>query len=418
MRILHVNAGYPPFIGGAETYLQVLSERLAHDGHQVTVVTTDATGVENFWATDRPRVETLCETVNGVEVHRCRVANLRPAPWAFIVLRRAATEITRLPGSAPLLRLAGRFMPWVPDLEPTLNSLPGPFDLVHGVNISLEWPLIAAWRYARRHGLPFLTTPFVHVGEPGSRHVSRNYTMRHQLEALRDADAVIVQTDIEGQALARLGVPAERPHRAGMGVDPESVQGGDGQGYRARHRLQGPLVTFIGAVTPDKGAIHLCQAVAALWDQGHQVELVLAGPPVDQFRRAFARLPAVVQERVRLTGPVVGDQKRDLLAATDVLALPSRVDSFGIVFLEAWACGKPVIGARAGGVPEVVDDGVDGLLVPYGDVPALAEAVTCLLGDESLAARMGAAGREKVLTRYTWDHIIPRIVAVYEGVLG
>lgn len=94
--------------------------------------------------------------------------------------------------------------------------------------------------------------------------------------------------------------------------------------------------------------------------------------------------------------------------------MPSRTDSLGIVYLEAWLNEKPVVGALAGGVPEVISDGVDGHLVRFGDVPSLAVRLAHLLGDPEAAAAMGRRGREKVLARYTWDRIYPRVREVYE----
>ena len=79
--------------------------------------------------------------------------------------------------------------------------------------------------------------------------------------------------------------------------------------------------------------------------------------------------------------------------------MPSRTDSFGIVYLEAWLNGVPVIGARAGGVPEVITDGVDGYLVDFGDVAALANRIELLLRRPEAARAMGEAGRRKVLGR-------------------
>src|SRR3712207_8646872 len=77
------------------------------------------------------------------------------------------------------------------------------------------------------------------------------------------------------------------------------------------------------------------------------------------------------------------EDKRDLNAAGQVFCMPSRTDSFGIVYLEAWLNGVPVIGARAGGVPEIIDDGVDGYLVEFGDVAALANRIELLLDRKS-----------------------------------
>jgi glycogen(starch) synthase len=418
MRVLHTNAGYWPFVGGAETYLRAMSERLARDGHQVVVAASDATGVQNYWDPRRPRISEPEATLNGVQIVRCPVGHLPLAPWSFYLLRRLATDLARLPlNTRPLLDRLAPWMPRVPALEATLEALAPGFDLVHGVNIALEWPLLAGWRYARRHGLPFVATPFVHVGD---WEVQRFYTMPHQLAALRDADRVIVQTGIEAGELAGLGVPEARIVRLGMGVDLDEVQGGEGARFRAQHGIDGPVVTFMGVLTDDKGIVHLLRAMQRLWDAGSDATLALAGPLVEPsgFERAFGELSEAHRARVRRLGPVGGSLKQDLLAATDVFALPSRVDSFGIVYLEAWAYGAPVIGCRAGGVPDVIADGADGLLVEFGDVAALAAAIESLLADPQRRQAMGSRGRAKVEARYTWERIYRGLLAVYEELVG
>jgi len=105
-----------------------------------------------------------------------------------------------------------------------------------------------------------------------------------------------------------------------------------------------------------------------------------------------------------------------MLAATDLFAMPSRVDSFGIVYLEAWAYGLPVIGCHAGGVPDVIDDGQDGLLVPFGDQASLSSAIETLLTDPDRRRRLGQRGRAKVETTYTWGQIYQKLEAVYREV--
>ena len=98
--------------------------------------------------------------------------------------------------------------------------------------------------------------------------------------------------------------------------------------------------------------------------------------------------------------------------------MPSRTDSFGIVYMEAWLCGKPVIGARAGGVPAVISDEQDGLLVNFGDVADLADKIKGLLKDSALADRLGQAGRAKVLENYTWPVVFGKVYSVYRQILG
>ena len=419
MRILHTNAAYWPFVGGAEAYLQAMSERLVRDGHAVVVATTDATSAQCFWDPRQPRVpERETTTNNGVRVVRSRLGHLPFSPWSFYLLRRLATDMARLPlNTRPLLDRLAPYMPRVPELGQTLEQLSPGFDLVHGVNISLEWPLIAGWRYARRHGLPFVATPLVHIGEWT---VQRFYTMPHQLAALRDADRVIVLTDIEGRELGRLGVSRERIIRLGAGVDLQRLRGGDGERFRAQHGIDGPVVTFIGSVTDDKGAVHLLRAMQRLWWEDSQATLVIAGQPVapSTFEQAYDGLPAAHRVRVRRMGLVSDSLKQDILAATDLFALPSRVDSFGIVYLEAWSYGAPVIGCHAGGVPDVIDDGQDGLLVEFGDQAALAAAIETLLVDPDRRRAMGQRGRAKVEAHYTWDRIYHGLRAVYEELVS
>lgn len=417
MRILHLTPAYWPVRGGGELYVQELSERLAAGSGQVTVLTSDAITVEDFWRYRREAAAgPRSESIGGVNVVRCPVRPLPLGPGSLFLLRRLAIGLSDLPAGAALSRRLAACFPRLPDLDRELERLEGPFDLVHGFNLSWEYPLVVAADYSRRHGLPFVATPFLHTGEAGRKRVLRNYTMGHQVAALRVADAVVVQTDLEGGALAALGVAPERIVTVGVGVDPEGVRGGDGAGFRRRYGIDGPLVAFVGSIRHDKGADHLVQAVRRLSEEGMRVHLALAGLPSASFRRTYGALPDPVRRHVLLLGPVSEEEKCDLLAAAQLLALPSRVESFGIVLLEAWACGLPVIGARAGALVEVIDEGQDGLLVPYGDAEALGAAVRYLLENPSQAERMGERGRRKVHERYTWDAITGRVKDVYQRV--
>lgn len=408
LRILHVSPGYWPYLGGAERFVQAVSERLVRDGHEVTVVCSDALVAENYWIPGKPRAEPPVGEHNGVRIVRCPVAHPLGSAQTFPNLRRLAMALSLLPGTLPILRRLGRYLPWLPGLEATLARL-GPFDLVHGINISLEAPLLAAWHYARARGLPFVATPLVHTGVPGDRTVEWHYTMRHQLEALRGSDRVLAQTTIEATRLAELGVPPERLALLGMGIDPAEVAP-----PAVPLPVAAPFVAFLGSITRDKGAIHLVEACRLLWARGAgPAALVMGGTPVTEFTRYYATLPPDVQQRVRLLGPLSEAQKWQMLASAALLAMPSQVDSFGIVFLEAWALGKPVIGARAGGIPGVIDDGEDGLLVPYGDVEALAAAIASLLADPARAAAFGARGQAKVHDRYTWEQVYTRLLGHY-----
>ncbi len=97
--------------------------------------------------------------------------------------------------------------------------------------------------------------------------------------------------------------------------------------------------------------------------------------------------------------------------------MPSRVDSFGIAFLDAWLCRKPVIGARTWGVSDVIVERQNGLLVPFGDAAALAEAIAYLLDHPDEAAVMGRQGEAMVYREHTWDKKIALVRDLYQGLL-
>ena len=132
-----------------------------------------------------------------------------------------------------------------------------------------------------------------------------------------------------------------------------------------------------------------------------------------RFLRYFEALPDEVRTKCHLLGFISDEDKSDLLDAGDVFVMPSRTDSFGIVYLESWLYKKPVIGALAGGVPEVISHGQDGYLVPFGDVARLADCIASLLMDQELAQRLGEAGYRKVLMEHTWDKKYNMISQVY-----
>lgn len=108
----------------------------------------------------------------------------------------------------------------------------------------------------------------------------------------------------------------------------------------------------------------------------------------------------------------------ELLSCADLLLLPSETESFGLTALEAMACGAPVIATNAGGLPEVVEDGVSGRLFDVGDVPGMAAAGVELLADETLRSRFAEAGRRIARERFSAEAVVPRYEAVYQRVMS
>jgi glycosyltransferase involved in cell wall biosynthesis len=162
----------------------------------------------------------------------------------------------------------------------------------------------------------------------------------------------------------------------------------------------------------EKGTVDLLRAAQRTWGQGGRFAVVLAGPSMPNFEAFWKNYrPAGMVLRL---GVLDARQKKDFFAGIDVFALPSRSDSFGLVFPEAWANGVPCIGYRAGGVPWVIQHGTDGLVVPCGDVAALAAALLRLAADAQLRQKMGQAGLEHTRHEFGWDEKFALVRRVYE----
>ncbi len=419
MRILHVIQRYFPYTGGSELYFQELSEQLAHDGHDVTVITTDAWDLDHFWAPNRRRIDEPGTTHNGVRILRFPVRRAPGPPIIYPILRRLMVELGRLPGTVPLVRRLGQLTPRVPGMVQYLRTTADRYDLVNSTNITLDFTIVPALAFAKQRGIPHVCTPFVHLGEPGSNYILRYYAQPHQIDLLKRSAAVLVQTSLEEDLLARRGIPNQLMVDIGGWVRPEAVAGGDGARFRREHALDGPIVLSIGAAAYDKGTMHVIEAMQRLWQAGSPAQLVLVSSNLlAQFERYWQALDAGAKARITLLKAASHAEKLDALAAADVFAMPSRTDSFGIVFLEAWMYGLPVVGARAGGVPDVVEDGQDGFLAPFGDVAQISARIQQLLDDPALAAHLGAHGREKVLDNLTFETKYRRVHALYERLIA
>ncbi|MBX0329792.1 glycosyltransferase family 4 protein [Oscillochloris sp. ZM17-4] len=415
MHVLHIVQLYHQASGAARYFIEI-GARLAREGHTVTVLATDAFDLEHFWAGGKRRIDEPDRSEGGVRVLRFPVRRAPGPPIIYPIIRRLMVELGRMGRpSAPLLRRMATITPRLPEMWRYLERSPelADVDLVHTTNITLDFAILPAARWARRRGIRHICTPFVHLGEPGSSQIVRYYSMPHQIAMLRGCDAVATMTGLERNFLVARGVPAGRVTTVGAGVTPAELAGGDGARFRSAHGIAGPIVLSVGTAAYDKGTVHVLEAMRRLWAGGSDATWVQCGPLMGHFEQIYAGLPEGERARTRVLGYVSDAVRHDALAAADIYAQPSRTDSFGITYLEAWCYGVPVVGARAGGVPDVISHGVDGLLVPFGDVGALAETISRLLGDPELARAMGAVGEAHVRRSMTWDAVYGRVRPLY-----
>lgn len=390
MHIVHVTHRAWPVAGGSERYTQEIARRQVLDGHRVTIVATNALDLAALWDRDSRRAGPETPAAHqGVRIVRVPAHSLPFGRATFPALRRFARVAGFLSWQAALP--LAHFSPWTPELRRALTAEAA--DVFFAWNLTLEGMTAATAREAQRRNVPWVAVPLLHLGREWL------CTMPHQLALLRKANYILAQTPSERDFLLRHRIAAECVRLVSPGVDLDQAGRADGRRFRQAYSVDGPLVLSLGTMGHDKGTPHLLAAVRALREEGSPVIAVVVGPQPKHAAWTANRECAWW----RCLGEVSEEDKWDAVDAADVVALPSRTESFGIVFLEAWACSKPVVGARAGAVPDVVEDGVDGLLVNFGDVAGLIEALRWLIANPARAAEMGRHGREKVRRNYTWD---------------
>lgn len=218
----------------------------------------------------------------------------------------------------------------------------------------------------------------------------------------REAAAVLATSDHEARDLARLGVRRNRISTVPWGVDTRMFT------------LNGPVAPRNGmprvlAVTPpNEGLDDLISALPAVTC----TELVVVGGQCERLRALAARLG--VADRVSFLGRVPHSEMPALFRSADVVACPQWREAFGVVPLEAMACGVPVVVSAVGGLAESVVHDVTGLHVRPRDPAQLARALRSLLGDDTRRQELGAAGQDRTHVRYAWDRVALDVAGVYE----
>jgi glycosyltransferase involved in cell wall biosynthesis len=411
MRIAHFVQRYPPALGGSEAYFARLSRACAAQGDEVTVFTTTAVDLEAFWSTRGATVRPGVELEDGVEVRRYRL-------WRCLEQRRILKLLSFIPHRSWQL--------WTTSCNPIAwgmwrdaGFLQQPFDIVHATAFPYGWCLASGLRLARRLKVPFLLTPFLHLGDPDNVHdrTRRAYTTPALLSLVQTASRVFVQTEVERSALIERGIPPEKLVLQGMGVDLEECTGGDRGRARSSWGVSADAVVVghLANNSVEKGTVDLLRAVERAWQRGSNFELVLAGPEMPSFRSYWERCP--IAARVRRLGVLDTREKRDFFAGIDIFAMPSRSDSFGITFLEAWANGVPNVAYRAGGVAGLIRDESDGLLARCDAVDELAERITRLATDKRLRWNLGAKGRQRALNEFRWADKLELVRGTYRDLV-
>jgi len=368
MRLLFITQDFPPDVGGTQTYAYELSRRLAARCDDFAVVAPQRPGDEAVDATLPFEVVRVQASYNTLSV-------------------KAFTPVLRL---AQQRRFDTAFHVQWPTAIATLLARPfgGPrriFVAAHGRELLLE---------------PLAQVPLLKTFYNGLRNT-----------VLRRVDGLFPVSRYTGHLLKARGVSPGRIRVLNNGTDPARFYPADATALREDLGLTDhKILLTISRLVPRKGIDTVLRALPYILKAVPDACYLIGGDGPDQERLTLLAQHLGVADHVRFLGRIPYDNLRLYYNVGDVFVMPSRedvpyVEGFGIVFLEANACGKPVVGASSGGIPDAVQDGETGLLVTPDDVAGLADALIRLLTDTQFAATLGLNGRQQVLEEANWDRV-------------
>lgn len=370
---------FKPAIGGGEEYVYQLARKLVQRGHEVTVLTSDLLKVTPDYVYFL-RKENEMDGITIKNFHGLRL--IRDYPIVPGVVRELARE----------------------------NA-----DIVHGHGFGYFTADFSAL-VSRVRSVPFIlsTHGFFPLAIPTNRLLTATYVGFSKLTLLRIARRVIASSTFDASLYAQLVNPSKIcvvPN--GIDVDKWRILPKKSI-FRAKHGPEGPIVAAIGRVIWVKGFQYLIQATPHILRDFPEAKIVIAGED-------FGHLPKLVQlakgleipkDSIIFTGGLSERKLRELYAAMDIMVVPSVYEPFGIVALEAMACGKPIVATASSGLLDIIKPKTNGLTFKPQDSVGLAKAVVTLLKDSSLVKNIGETNRADV-RKYSWDNIADRIESIY-----
>lgn len=379
MKVMIVAPYFHPRVGGMEIYVYNIARLLAQKyGVQVVIVCSN-------WS----REEYIEEIIDGMKVYRL--------PYLFKV---SATPINPF---------------WQREITSVIvREKP---DVING-HTPVPYIADVACRIAYRKKIPFVLTYQNDLMGYNAllKLLSNFYYYWLGFKTLRLSQKIIVTSEYYAKSSPYIKNFAAKFEIVPPGVD---IQKFEPAPYSAK---DDKIVLFIGQLNKanqHKGLNYLIKAIKIVSDTIEDAQLVIVGKGdyIHHYKNLVRTLE--IQDKVKFAGFVQDEDLPRYYSESTVVALPSysRAEGYGIVLIEAQACGKPAIGTTVGGIPCAIRDGETGLLVPPRDPEKLAEAIIRILSDSKLAQQLGQAGYKRVRKELTWEKSAEKTLKVYEGLI-
>ncbi|MGI0056353.1 MAG: glycosyltransferase family 4 protein [Nitrosarchaeum sp.] len=383
MKILCIVQRYYPVIGGAENLMKSIMDYLSKN-HEVTVYTTTAKDIEAFWD---PTAETINEeNLLNYPLKRFKIAT--PTEIKFDNDINSFYIASSHPG------------PFCPGLWQELVFKKIDYDLI----IAASYPydhIIPAYVAAKKWNIPLIIYPMIH------QEFVELFLNSIKLTMLENSNAVIVNTLSEKRILVELGITENKISQNYPITHTIEINQSDPESFRKEFlpKQDANMVLFAGSKSMVKGIIHLIESMKEVWNKIPNTYLVMMGPSTKEFDNYFRKLSTKTKSKIIDLGTANEQTKKNAFAACDVFTLPSKSESFGIVYVEAWTFEKPVIGCNIISTCEVIDDKTNGLLVEFGNIKQLSKSIEFLLENPSIREEYGKQGKKKALSYTSKDNL-------------
>jgi len=384
MKIAQVNVYFNPFmVGGAEWYVYNISRRLVQRGHDVHVFTSNKYQKQTAPAN---------EVIEGITVHR-------------IPLK---------------LDMSYRLKIW----DGLADSIKREhFDVIHTYDYGQPHTRIAL-KVGREEDIPTLITVFdIHtmIPRPWYKQIPIRLFERYSAGGVfRSANRILVRAPPLVTPLERMGAPQNRITVTPSGINEESLGKFEGDLFLRDHGVSGsPVILFLGRLNPLKGPQHLLAAAPDILKEFPRAVFVFIGPEQSGYTKVLRGIAnsSGVEKNVFFVGPEYDfTRKMQAYAACDVFVMPTTYEGTSQAIFEAMSQGKPIVATSVGGIPFQIENGREGILVPYGDDRALKQAVVRVLRDKTLAEALGSSARRKVES-FTYPVLASGIEKIYEEVV-
>ncbi|KKN69678.1 hypothetical protein LCGC14_0438680 [marine sediment metagenome] len=426
--ILYLPTRYFPSISGAEFYFQRIAEILTRMyNYKIDIFTSNAI---DFKALRNPKGRIIGSNnkifnkVNSLKINRYPINYNNTEEETFQILKNIhffnalnlkEDCVKKIIRNGPFL---GNLLDFFIENK-TLN-----YDLVHSTFFPY-FNLIISLIVGKIKEIPTVCTPFFHFSNP-------RYSDPSLVSILKNFDCIIACTNLEKRILVeKFNLQEKKIQVIPMGVDFdkfETIHKTKLTNYYFKETFfnklekKYKLVLFVGYKNYEKGAISILKSIPFILKKVKKVYFVFIGPSTLAFNLELSKIKKLEDVKIinftpeNLTG-YFDKKKLTAFKEADIYLMPSRSDAFGISFLEAWASGKPVIGARIGATPEVIRENIDGFLVEFDKPKDIAHKVIKLLKNKKKRKKFGRAGQIRVSQKFTWDIVVKKTHVTYQKLL-